>query len=173
MDEQIQHDPRTKQQIVDALYEFLYAPISKEFQRRLDALVVRNSLLLGVGNKAMLYKGEFYAMSGQSISMMSAVRMSPLLKADMDSYLKDVAEINEGEMPYVMGFIRQVLNSSNSLQDYLRVLPSSVHQPVQRLALTCPCKKNALPESSISTLLAHNSQSIDLMKRRMVLNLLI
>lgn len=174
MDEPLQYDPRAKQQIVNAIYAFLYDPVSLSFQKRLDGLIIKNSLMLGVGSKAVAYKGQIYAMSGSgSIVSTPASRLAPALKQEMDEYLKDVAQVNEGEMPFVMGFIRQVLNSSNDMNDYLRVLPRSVHHPVEKLILSCPCRSKTLTEAAVSTLLTSNEAPINLMKRRMVLNLLV
>ena len=171
MDEPLQYDPRAKQQIVNAIYAYLYEPVSLAFQKRLDALIIKNSLTLGVNSKSVVYKGEYYTMSGSGIS--TASRLAPVLKQEMDEYLKDVAQVNEGEMPFVMGFIRQVLNSSNDMNDYLRVLPRSVHHPVEKLILSCPCRSKSLTEATVSTLLTSNEVPINLMKRRMVLNLLV
>lgn len=171
MEDVLQHDPRTKQQIINALYNYLYTPVLQQFQKRLDALITRNSQILCVDHKALVYKSVYYSMQGQGTT--GASRLVPALKPAMDAYLKDLAAINEGELPYVMGFIRQVLNSSNNLQDYLRVLPSSIHHPVQKLIHTCPCSHKSLADSVVTSLLISNEVPITLMKRRMVLNLLI
>ncbi len=171
MDEPLQYDPRAKQQIINAIHSYLYDPVMAGFEKRLDTLIVKNSNLLGVNHGAMLYKGIYYKLSNGSIN--GASRLAPALHKEMDAYLKDLNQINEEELPYVMGFIRQVLNSSNSLQDYMRVLPQSVHHPVEKLTLTCPCRSKTLTDTVVSTLLSSNEVPINLMKRRMVLNLII
>ena len=60
MTEQLQHDPRTKQQIKDALYAFLYTPIEKQFEKRLSELIVKNTLLCGYSHKSFVYKSNLY-----------------------------------------------------------------------------------------------------------------
>jgi len=172
MDELLQHDPRTKQQIIDAIHQFIYAPLMKQFRTRLDDIISKNCVLIGNSDTSFTYKGETYSVVNADIPR-KLNRLSKQLIPFMDEYLKDERQLNNYELPYVMGFIRQVLNSSNYLHDYLHVLPSSVHSPVERLISSCPCKSVRLTPEGIQELQQKNRVSIDLMKRRMVTNLLL
>ncbi len=172
MDEQLQHDPRTKQQIKDALYNFLYAPILKHFQKRIEDLIQKNCVLTGNGNLSFSYKGETYSVVGSELPR-KMNRLASQLVPLMDDYLKDLRQLNNYELPYVLGFIGQVLNASVYPQDYLHVLPSSVHRPVEKLLATCPCRTVKLSAEGILELQTKNKLPIDLMKQRMVTNLLI
>ena len=91
----------------------------------------------------------------------------------MQEYLRELEELNSAELPYVIGFINQVLNSSNSLPDYLKVFPEAIHRPLQHLIDTCPCKSCTLEQSAIDELKTKNQSTIDLIKQRLVTNLLI
>ena len=90
----------------------------------------------------------------------------------MSEYLAEVKQLNK-ELPFVIGYINQVLNASNDLCDYLRLLPDAVHRPVQSLIDTCPSKAKKMSQEAVSLLQEKNSASIDMMRRRMVTNLLI
>lgn len=171
MDEPLLHDPRTKQQIKDAIYSYLYGPVLKQFALRMDAIVIKNAVLLGSGEMSFVYKGETYSTGGLLPRKMS--RLSKLLHPIMEEYLKDVKQLNSYELPYVLNFIGQVLNSSNDLQDYLLVLPSAVHQPVQQLIASCPCRAKKLTLDGIKLLQLKNEVPINLIKQRLVTNLLI
>ena len=41
--EQLNHDPRTKQQIKDILYQHQYGPVQGQFKKRLDEIITKNS----------------------------------------------------------------------------------------------------------------------------------
>lgn len=167
----LQYDPRTKQMIKEALYSYLYDPVKARFQHRLDTIIIRNTLLGMHRHKSFSYKGETYSCDSQPLPR----KRNPLLlaiKPEMDAYLKELKELNERELPYVLGFIHQVLNASNNLQDYLRLLPASVHSPVSRIIASCPCQSKSLSNERVCELQEQNLMSINLMKTRQALNLI-
>lgn len=172
MPEQLQHDPRTKQQIKDLLHTHLYQPIEKQFKNRLDHIIVKNTLIGGYSHSSFVYKSVLYSYDA-SAPPRKMNRLSLALQPMMNDYLKDLKQLNEKELPYVVGFINQVLNSSNEMHDYLRLLPQSVHSPVQQLIDTCPCRAKKLSEVQVQLLQAKNAGPIQLIKQRMVTNLLI
>ena len=172
MSEVLQHDPRTKSQIKDMLYAFLYEPVQRQFKHRLNALIIRNTAIAVVSHQSFTYRGNLYTIDTSPVPR-KLTRLVPQLHADMDAYLADLKQLNDREVPYVMGFINQVLNASNDLHDYLRLLPASVHQPIQKLIDSCPYRTKQLSDAQVQEMQAKNQQSIDLVKQRMVTNLLI
>jgi hypothetical protein len=166
------HDPRTKQQIKDALYGILYAPVNRAFEARLNRIINRNTQLGGHTHASFMFKNVVYNCDANPLPRKQN-RLLPDLVPDMNAYLADLNELNRQELPYVMGYINQVLNASNDMGDYLRLLPSSVHGPIQQLIASCPCKTARLPQETVELLQSKNQNSIDLMKRRMVNNLLL
>lgn len=172
MTEQLQHDPRIKTQIKDILYEYLYARIDKQFELRLNALITENSVLAGASHNSFMYKGVLYSCD-QNRPSRKMTRLLPQLYPAMDAYLQELKVLNETEMPYVVGFINNVLNSSNDLHDYLRVFPTAIHRPIEALIATCPCRTKKLTEFDVECMQNKNQVSIDLMKARMVMNLII
>jgi len=172
MDPHIQHDPKTKLYIREALYDFLYAPVEKQRQARLDALIIKNCLLMKYSHKSFMYKGECYSCDS-STPPRKANRLSPELVPEMEQYLKELKELNNKEIPYVVGYINQVLNSSNDLCDYLELLPSTLHAPIREYIAACPCRTRHLAPSEIDEIQHKNLTSIDLIKSRMVTNLLL
>lgn len=158
--------------IKDLLYTFIYEPVQKQFKARLDAIITKNTQLLGASHNSFIYKGIVYSCDpAQQPRKMN--RLVPQLESLMDAYLKETNHINTHEAPYVLGFIIQVLNSSNDLQDYLKIFPSSIHRPIEDLITSCPCRSKQLTEEDIITLQIRNANSITMMKKRMVINLLI
>lgn len=167
-----QHDPRTKQQIKDLLFLYLYTPVKQQFKNRIDDLIMRNALICGYSHKSFSYKGEFY--SCDILPLLSRKnKLVPQLRPEMDKYLKDLEELNNNEIPYVLGFINQVLNSSDSFADYLQIFPSIIHYPLQKMIATNPCTVHQLDQNKIDQLKEKNEKPIRLINRRMSLNLLI
>jgi len=172
MDNHLQHDPRTKQQIKDLLFTFLYSPVEIHFKKQLNTIILKNAALLNTTKQYFNYKGILYSLDTTPV-IRKMIRLYPDLHPVMDQYLKDTRQLNNNELPYVLGFINQVLNYSNNLQDYLVLLPESVHQPIQELIDTCPCRVLTADAESIAQLKEKNKSSIDLMKQRMMSNLLL
>ena len=170
--EALSHDPKIKQQIKDALYEFLYGPLQLSFKQHLDAIVLKCAKALNSQYLSFTYKGEVFALEGEKLPRRMN-RLPDHLHSEMDSYLHDLAEVNEKEVPYVLGFITQTLNASNDLHDYFRVLPSAVHGPIQDLINSCPYRTKRLTDESVQDLLIRNAKSIHLTKCRMVQNLIL
>lgn len=170
--EQLQYDPRIKQQIKDALYDFLYTPVQNQFKIQLDTLISQNTLLGKNGHKSFNYKGEYYSCDNGPPPRVRN-RLIPQLRPQMDDYLKELNELNEKELPYVLGFINRVLNSTNRLDDYLRLLPESAHYPIEKLIAACPCQGTQLPDELVQQLRKDNETHINLMKARMVTNIFI
>lgn len=170
--ETLEHDPRTKSQIKDAIYTYVYGPVQKQFKDRIEAIIIRNTLMGGYGHKHFAYKGVVYN-SDVTPPPIKKNRLMPALRIQMEEYLTDTQELNNNELPYVLGFINQVLNSSCDLTDYKRILPESVHYPLDALAATCPCRKTTLGEERVTHLMAKNQEPINMIKRRLVTNLLI
>lgn len=170
--ETLQHDPTTKKQIKDMLYDFLYAPIQKQFKVRLDTIIIKNTVLLGASHSSFMYKGVLYSIDN-SRPPRKMNRLLPQLQPVMDEYLKELTVLNETELPFVIGFINHVLNSSNDLHDYLRVFPSAVHRPIEAIINSCPCRTKKLTDFDVECIQKKNQASIDLMKSRMVMNLII
>ena len=171
MDTQPQHNPRTKCQLKDVLYAYLYSPVEKQFKDRLAKIIVKNTVLIKATHKSFVYRGEVYNMDLSPLPR-KANRLAPELEAEMDIYLEDKKTLNEREIPFVIGFITTVLNSSNDMHDYLALLPSALHPPIQRNITSCPCRTRHLSDEEVKAIRTNNEKLIDIIKGRMTTNLL-
>jgi len=168
----LQHDPRTKQNIKDMLYKVLYDPVQRQLKTQIDDIIMRNTIIGRHSHKSFIYKGTVYSCDNTPAPVRKN-RLDPSLREAMETYLAEIKRLNEEEVPYVLGFINQVLNSSEGMQDYLKLFPDALHPPLLNLAATCPCKTSMLPEEKVALLKEKNQSAITLMRERMVLNLLI
>ena len=170
--ENLQHDPRTKMQIRDLLFSFLYTIVEKQFKHRLDTLITRNTVITGATHKSFSYRGEVYS-ADQTAPPRRMNRLSPKLVPEMDNYLRELKQLNEYEVPFVVGYINRVLNSSNDLHDYLRLFPQSIHPPIEKLIASYPHRTTHLTNEEVQGIQDNNAQSISLIKQRMAINLII
>jgi hypothetical protein len=173
MSDSLQHDPRTKQVIKETLFEYLYTPVIKSFQARILDIANRNTALGNYSHCSFIYRDEIYNFEPSNPLPRRMNRLLPQLQPEMNAYLREVKELNEEEMVYVLGYINKVLNTSNDFHDYLRLLPEAVHQPIQGLINTCPCRTKKLSEESVQEFTEQNQKLMSLIGQRMVSNLLI
>lgn len=169
--ESITYDPRTKQQIKDLLFSYIYDPIQTKLKDQLVNITKKNSVLMCAGHLSFVYKGEFYTCD-EHVAPRFKTRLHPKLVPLMEAYLKEVKKLNTEELPYVLGFIQQTLNASNNLNDYLRIFPEFLHLPIHRLIMACPCRNKQLDEEDVKHLQSINKKSIEMIKYRMVSNLI-
>lgn len=172
MDTQLQYDPRTKQFMLTDLINYLYLPVQKQLEIREKALIVRNTLLGGYTDKSFIYKGKLYFVQG-SLPPRKANRLIPQLVHEFNEYLQDRKAVLEQEIPYTKGYLTHVLNQSSSVQDYMQLLPDVMHPVLQRYSDMCPCKIGKLTPQQVDSIKAEHQHSIQLLKQRMVKNLLL
>jgi hypothetical protein len=93
----------------------------------------------------------------------------------MNAYLADKKEIEYTEIPYVYGFFNKVLNASNSLDDYHKLLPECVHAALMPF-MTEEWKHWHLPseltDAQVQQFHIEHHDWIMKLKQRMVLDLL-
>lgn len=172
--DELTYDPRTKQLIKDKIYQHLYEPTKQQFDNRLKAIVIKNSLLFQNGQPCFRYNGKVYHDSKSKPPFPLPINeLHPTLETVMDEYLEDMDKLNKEELPYVMNYITQVLNSSEHLPDYFKLFPSSVHPVIQELIDSCVCRAEEITPDKAEAIKQKNAIPIELMKQRMVLNLLI
>jgi len=167
------YDARTKQRIKDGIVSALYDPVLRDQERVLKELIIKNSNLCSKAQACFKYKNEVYTYELGKLIPRPVNWLQPQLYAEMDAYIEEVRELKENEMPYVLAFITQVLNSSDSFKDYYKLFPESLHPVLRQLEEACPCRKDLLEPEQIERIQRQNVRSVSLMKRRMMYNVLL
>jgi hypothetical protein len=171
-DNKLIHDPRVKLVLKETLYEYMYGPAQKKFAYRLEKIINDNTVAGGYSHKSFMYRGEIYTCDTRELPHRMNRLVLPL-QPTMNDYLRDIKELNVKELPYVLGYINRVLNSTNEFQDYLKLLPDSLHHPLQHLINNCPCKTSGLSPEFVADMQQNNKSAITMIKSRMALNLLL
>ena len=172
MSDPLKYDPRTKMQVKDLLYQSLYEPLDRHFKKRINEIIAKNSTLINSTHRSFIYRGELYTLE----TTKPPVRFNRLvaeLRPTMEEYLSDIKQLNDHELPYVLNYFNQVLNTSDSLQDYLSILPEHMHPPLKKLMESCPCRVCTLSSDKAKALNTQNQISLNLMSLRRARNLLL
>lgn len=165
------YDPRIKQEAANAIQMLLYIPSDTSFQKRLDSIILQNSALLNEPRKYFSHRNITYTLPN-ALSDRRIPRLVPEMRPHMDKYLKDVKDLYDMEVIYVTGFISQALNLSNFPQDYLEIFPTSVHLPIKKIFANYFCIPGTTDKTLLQAFINKNQAPINMIKQRMVLNLL-
>lgn len=166
------YNPQMKGAIRSAIHEFLYGPVREYYQRELHELIDNNEQISQGVNEIFVYRGIRYAKKQFRFAPKHIPRLDPVLHERMDMYLAETKELNDVEVPLVMGYIQNVLNSSDQLQDYLVLFPSALHPPIQKVIDHCNCRGTTVSLATAQTMIHTHAKSFDYIKQRMVFNLL-
>lgn len=166
-----QRDPRAKQCIRDDLVTFLYAPSERQSKLRLAEIIVKNCRLAGYQHKSFAYRDQFYCIDLNPPPRLKN-RLVPQLMPEFDEYLQEHRRMVEEEIPLTTGYFTKVLNSSESYKDFMKLLPDAFHQVIKNSGWMCP-NDETLTDFDVAAFKAENQRYINLIKQRLVRNLLL
>lgn len=153
-----------KQELVNFLFDY---PI-EQLKTRLFNLIKRNTVISGFSQECFTYRGGLYDNNVMG-RLPHGNKLVKELIPIMDEYLADYYQLHNKEIPLVTNFITKILNQSSSPQDYLRIFPDCVHTPILKFNISTPLE---LIEDEVVSLKEQHKEEIDLMKQRLVLNLI-
>lgn len=165
------YDPRIKAEIKERIKLFLYREPEARLRDELEQLIVVNDQLSNKGHYMFTYKGVRYKWYDHMPLMWGALPLHTSLHARMDQYLKETKELVE-ESSLTLGYIQNILNRSDDPDDYLRLIPSALHLPIQDLLDLSSGIKKTLSLTDAEKLVKTHERSVDLIKQRLMLNLL-
>lgn len=171
MDTARHYTSRIKMEIKDSIDLFLYKEVNKSQSKRLHTIAERNCVMQGCSHLSFSYKNMAFNADVTAPPRRSN-RLAPALKEEVEEFLEDQKRIFSLEKPKVFGFIDKVLNSTNELHDYLKVLPEVIHPAFENQVKTCSCQTKKLSQEQIDGLIHEGQPAIKLIKERMALNLL-
>lgn len=164
-------DPRAKITIREAILTYLYAPTVLQRTRRLEELAIKNALVGGFSHKSFVYRGEVYN-ADTTHPPLRRIQLLPEFRPLIDEWLADKAEIEAHEEPMISGMLSRILTSCFDARDVVKILPDTFAQPVREHMMALVSDKR-LSSDKIEALRAENEHPIQLMRERMVLNLLL
>lgn len=166
------HNPRLKSQMKKLILAILYEPYELGRRKVLNEIIQRNCVLQKISLDMFTYKGSYFSYSPIP-TRLPKPKLHPDLHVKMDAWLAEEQSMSLIERPYIDGYVTSVLNSSNEVGDWLRLLPDSIQGSIRTLLLGNVTYPTDLPDEEIIRILEVNSLSIQLMKERMARNLLL
>jgi hypothetical protein len=166
-------DPQTRPTLRSQLMNLLYqAEQFRSFEELCDIVNCQQSVT-NIDMPAFTYLGKIHAPQ-LYVKPKMAPQLHDSLHARMDSWLQNEMTVLKEEMVIVSGYITAVLNTSNSPDDWMRLLPPAVHAPLQQYKsqsfdhLVPP----VLTNDQVNAFLTKQERFLNMLKGRMALNLL-
>jgi hypothetical protein len=166
-------EPRVKQTIKNALEAAMYAPTHRRFEAKLKELLRTNTTAARYVHESFTYKGEYYSFEFTH-PRFKTNRLLPELQPSMDEYLAEKKHLEYTEVPFVVGFFNKMLNASNSVHDYLQILPESLHSAIYNLFLPAEfVLPREMTDEQVEAFKEAHKDWLLMLKKRMVLELVI
>ena len=166
-------DPKFKWDLMQAMLHCLYNPFKEMQLHELKTIIVQNSLLHKNDQKVFRYKGQIYYVEGLPQQHSRTNRLHPSLFGRMKDFLSLSDQVHQEESPYVTSALQLVLNSSDNIDDYYRLLPESLHCILDDFRPIAPVALTRLTDEQVADICLKNQKAIGFMKARMAMNLLI
>lgn len=162
-----------KTQLRDALCEFLFQPIEKKLANELLHIAIDNTQRCFYPHYSFVYKGKLYLHPHENNPPpRRSQRLADALVPRMEAYLQEEQEAI-ADQASTMAAVPRILNSITNPRDCLRILPEAVHPCLVPLLRDFPATGTPLSEEQILELQETNMPYINMMKQRLILNLLI
>jgi len=168
-----QREPRLRSVLQSLLLDGIYAPIKAVFAKRLSQITDNNVAISQTFDISFMYKGIYYTQYPDLRQPRIKPRLVPELYERMDEYLADLQEITGYEKAIVSGYLSAAVTAAKYPEDLLVLLPESIQYPLQEYLEGYPDNASKISPEAVSELQTRHSKAIELMKQRLVLNLLI
>lgn len=166
-------DSRTKYHIKKRIEDFLYTPAYQRLHDRIKEVIRINGNLLRHEHPSFSYKGEFYNGTNY-LPRFKNQYLDDSLKETMDTILEDRNEMEMTERPFVSSYLNRAMNSSNSMNDYVLLLPEvciqNLNIPAGDPVYTFPSE---LSPEQVQQFLSDNDAWLLMLKKRLLLNLIL
>ena len=161
--------------LLNSFRTMLYGKARDKGLAMLNDLIRRNSIQCGNQQRCFMYRGELIGAGNYNLKSerlpRPVNRLIGELHPEMDKITKDY-HTRKDELPLVEGYFHRVFIKGNTLNDFLRLIPSSLHYPINALADFFPSATD-LDDDVIQQFLTDNDEYLKLIKRRLALNLLL
>ena len=172
-------DALIKANIRDNLIAYVYDPPAVMYSKALNSLVERNWLLSGGKEPGFIFRGDAY-LNQRPLNTTSTGRPVPLrsphpeILPELKKLIQERSFIFKHEQPQVRGYLTTVLNQVTYLPDLLKILPDCLHHPINQSiwGIRQDLLKDGLTPVQIQDLQAKGIGAMDLMRKRLVLNLI-
>lgn len=162
--------PELKRWIMFSIMDILFSKQDKGYIRRRNEFIKRNAAIYNQTYPIFKYKGEQYSL--RVVPSIMTGELHPSLHQEFDAFLEEFIKLRDEEREPVRNYINQVLNISNNLSDYLKLLPEVVHDPIREAISDDSLNGKGASDKEIKDLLDKNQHIFDLIHMRVMTNLI-
>lgn len=162
---------KLKMHLKQSIESHLYGAFDGQIKERLVAIIERQNVLSLHAAESFTYKGIRYIKDGYRVHPTQIRRLVPELQGEMDTWLADVAAVDDYERPLVMGYIQTVLNTAKNHEDYLKLLPTALTKDLYA-ALDEVSEIGRVSLNEAEGLVTQHADAYRLLKIRLMINLL-
>lgn len=162
-------DPTKKYNVRLMLEEFIYKPAETQLEKKLNAIMNSHSIDDPHRSMAFMFKGQVYAPKDYR-SPGKITLLSRRLYPNMEEWLKETNKLQE-EKTKASNYLTCILNEAKNLADLQALLPECLH-PGLGIIGSANLSSLLTPEH-IEAVNHQHTDSIQMIKERLVLNLLI
>lgn len=168
--------PNIRPAIRDEVLHFLYTKDAESAATTLSDILQENCTLTNTTTLALTFHGKVYQPS-HAPKRLIAPPIHPSLNDRMLAYVKDRTLIEREEKLIIKNLLTAILNTSDCVDDWLKLLPPAVHSPVelQRLyypAISPPESEPILTFDMIEAFERKQERFLNMLKGRLALNLI-
>lgn len=166
------NNPRLKSQFLETLLKIVYGPYFERRTNILSKIIDRNCILQKAENAHFTFKGQVYGAAYPGVWQIP--KLNPELHAEFIAWLDEHSRVEKDEWPYISNVIIDIMNSSSSMVDWLRIFPECFHAPIKGvLAHLSPAMAlSVLSDEEVSTLKQKHAEALQMATSRMMMNLL-
>jgi len=166
--------PRAKTNLQTAMMQFIFDPFMKYWNRRVDKIIEKHVLLCSSTQYGFSYKEEDFTGSNKRLLHPPIQRLDRSLYSDMDALLREREVIILYEQPLVNSVLCALMNLSNNPWDYFQILPKELHPAWEHFKTNMPTSyESEVTDSSISAFQTKHEAAFDVVRIRMVTNLIL
>ena len=164
--------PHVRMELRDALINDLYGNNKSYFQKELNRIISDNSQLHGNCQLYFQFRNEVYVDNTFKGTFERPTNiLHKELRQRFKAWLADQEE-NSKEKALVLGYIQRILATTTYAEDFLRVLPTSLHQIVFKYDRHFTEGDGILQGEALEEFQSNNQPLLKLLKGRMAYSLL-
>lgn len=159
------HQGTAKQALLLSLDSYIYRAANHKLTKTLDTIIKHNSLITGSNCMAFNYKGELYWTITNRVYG-KAPYLDKSLYDSTDKYINESLEISN-EVTMVNGFFTKILLMAKTKEDVVALLPECLRSVLGSHINSSKTFSNEY----VQEFLTSHEQSVQLIKERLVLNM--
>lgn len=167
---EISQDPRLKITVKNTVLAAIYTPYHTRRRKLFEGIMLRNMTLVQTPYECFRFRGKVYGK--EYAGNFVRPKLHPDLTIEMDELTREHDKVMKTEQPLVGGFITAMLNASDSLHDWVRILPPALHSALTLVNPTGTSPPMKLSDQEVVTFLAKHNDSLQKLKQRLATNLI-